>query len=882
MTVLCRCLLVLSLLVAPFRLLAATAAEENAYRAAEKEFVDGFYQKADADFADFVQKFPTSTRVPEAIFWRAEARMKLRDFSGAFNLLSTHQAQAGNLGDEFLFLQAEAAYQKEDFRTAAALFTKLVNEFPSSPRRLAAVIRDASALGKLLDWPRVIKLLEQTNGVFQAAVSSNSDSELISRGLLLLAQARLAQGTYDAAEAGLQALSKRKLTPELDWQRQYLECRILLAKGQKENALQKTTNLLSLANASGQRELQAESAAFQGSILEQSGRVSEAIASYQSNLADGVPTARQRDALLKITQLFLRGSQVNEAAQVLEKFLTQFPGGEASDLALLTLGELRLRQQFGLSTTNATTNAPAAVNYLQQALSALQTLTNKFPQSSLVAKGELDLGWCYWLEGKMAQSESCFQLAVARLPRSRDQATARFKLADTQFQQTNHAVAIANFEALIADFANLPEVRTNLFEPALYQLVRAGLAATNAAVATNALAKILTEYSNSFYADRAVLLTGQEVGTRSPESARKLFLDFAAMAPAAPMMPEVRLAIARTFEQQEQYEKAIEQYDSWLVNYTNHPAIPQTMFYCALANFRAHLETNALNQFTNFIARYPADDLAQLAQWWVADYFFRDGKWQEAESNYQLCYQNTNHPASLLSYQARMMAGRAAFARQGWKDAIQYFTSLTSDLKCPPELWAQAMFAYADTLMIQDSTNRNADLQTAIAIFNTISEKFPNQPQAVLALGEKATCLLQLAQSASDYEPVTNALQQVLRSPAADARVRSIAHVGLGLTLQKIAEQAPEADRPALLDAALQHFLEVFYYEKIVHDGEKPDPFWTRKAGIEAAALLAEKLKRRTEAINVYRRLQEMFPPLQFEERIKSLQAQDQEKTTKS
>jgi len=183
--------------------------------------------------------------------------------------------------------------------------------------------------------------------------------------------------------------------------------------------------------------------------------------------------------------------------------------------------------------------------------------------------------------------------------------------------------------------------------------------------------------------------------------------------------------------------------------------------------------------------------------------------------------------------------------------------------------------------MSQDSTNRSADLQTAIAIFNKISEKFPNQPQDVLALGEKATCLLQLVQSASDFEPVTNAFQQVLRSPAADARVRAIAHVGLGLTLEKIAEQAPEADRSALLDAALQHFLEVFYYEKILHDGEKPDPFWTRKAGMEAAALLAEKLKRRTEAINVYRRLQEMFPPLQFEERIKTLQAQEQEKTTK-
>jgi tetratricopeptide (TPR) repeat protein len=266
----------------------------------------------------------------------------------------------------------------------------------------------------------------------------------------------------------------------------------------------------------------------------------------------------------------------------------------------------------------------------------------------------------------------------------------------------------------------------------------------------------------------------------------------------------------------------------------------------------------------------------------VADYYFREGKWQEAESAYQLCYQNTNRPASMLSYQARMMAGRAAFARQGWKDAIQYFTNLTSDLKCPADVWVQAMFAYGGTLMSQDSTNRTADLQTAIAIFGAISQKLTNQPQAALALGEKAKCLLQLAQNTSDYEPVTNAFEQVIRSPAADASARSIARVGLGLTLEKMADQASDADRAVLLEAALQNFLAVFYYEKLLRDGEKPDPFWTQKAGIEAAALLAEKLKRRPEAISLYRRLQEMFPPLRFEERINLLRAQEQEGAQKS
>src|SRR5262249_26677693 len=196
--------------------------------------------------------------------------------------------------------------------------------------------------------------------------------------------------------------------------------------------------------------------------------------------------------------------------------------------------------------------------------------------------------------------------------------------------------------------------------------------------------------------------------------------------------------------------EAIESYVWCLGISTMHLALPQALYYCAMVNFRACRDTTALTQFTNFIARFPGNELAPLAQWWVADYFMRSGKFEEAESRYQLCYQNTNSPLP-LSYQAKMMAGRAAFAHQVWKDATQYFTNLTSDPKCPPELWGQAMFAYGDTLMSQDSTNRTADLQTAIAVFSAICEKFPDDPQSALAWGEKAKCLLQLAQTASEY-----------------------------------------------------------------------------------------------------------------------------------
>lgn len=881
-----RCILVSALfLTGAGRLAAAPASEDNAYKAAEKEFLTGLYKEAEVDFGDFARIFPDSARLPEAIFFQAESRMKLGDYSGALNLLSAHQAQAGKLADEYLFWQGQAAFQKGDYRAAADLFMRLAHDFPASGRCLEASIRSATALAKVSEWRRVISLLEPTNSVFQVAALSSPTNDLVARGYLMLTEAHLANGAPAKADTVLQNLSKRHLDPELDWQRQYLRCRLLIAKGQTEAALQNTTNLIAAADASAQRHLQAESAAFQAGMLEQLGRTDQAITSYQKNLADGIPPERQRQALLKVTQLLLARDRLSEAAQVLEKFLGQYPNADAADLALLTLGELRLRQHEGGSSTNvavgAAASAPGSTNYLQQAFEALHTLTTKFPQSSLAGKGQLDLGWCYWLEGKIVESQAAFQAAVEHLPRSFEQADAYFKLADAQFRQTNLTAAIANYSAVLNKFNGLPGPVTNLFEPALYQIVRAGLAANDLAVATNALGSILATYPNGFHADRAVLLAGQKLGEKDPTAARKLFLDFANQAPAAALIPEVRLAVARTYEQEDKWPEAIEQYESWLSSFTNHPSLGHALYYCALANFRACRATNALAQFTTFVERFPNDDLAPLAQWCVADYLFRLGRFEEAESKYQLCYRNTNCTPR-LSYQAQMMAGRAALARQVWKDATQYFTNLTSDVKCPPDVWGQAMFAYGDTLMSQDSTNRQVDLQTATAVFTAICDKFPKDQQGALAWGEKAKCLLQLATVATDYEPVTNAFQQVLNSPAADATARSIAQVGLGLSLEKIAEQKLEPEQTTVLEAALDHYLAVFYYEKLLRAGEKPDPFWTRKAGFEAARLLGEKLKRRVEAINVLRRLQEMFPPLHLEERINALKAQEQDSSQKS
>jgi TolA-binding protein len=848
---------------------AATIAEKSAFNAARLDFDISYWERAENRLAEFGTNYPNSTLLPEARLLQGQARFKLGNYAGASELLTNNQSKAGRFADQYLYWLAQARFQQKEYGAAAEAFAKLANEFPQSPRRLEAALGEATSRARLSEWPRVIELLQKPDGIFQHAAKTNAADELVPRGYLLLGEAQAAQKDFRAAEATLAPLGT-KLIPKLAWQWQYLMCRIQLADNRAEQALQSTTNLL--AQAAGQPSLVAESISFRAKTLETLGRVEQAIDAYKENLTATSPVEYQRQALLKTTELHLSQNRVANAATNVEKFLAQFTNAPASDstvpLARLTLGELRLRQH-GLASQNAGPDKPAdlvlATNCLVIARDALLNLTTNFPQSTFAPKAHLDLGWCFWLQSRTADAQKSFQVAAERLPASMDQATAYFKWADTQFQLQDFKGALTNYKAVAERYLTNAEVKTNLIELAYYQIVRAGLAAGDIPTATNALISILTSFPNSFRAERALLLTGQEISRKgNPNEARSLLQDFIQKAPAAEMIPEVHLAVARTYEQEAKWLEAIAQYENWLQIYSNNAARPRAEYYRGWANAQAHRETNTLTQFTNLMAQFPASEFIPHARWWVANYYFRSGNFKEAESNFQLLYNSTNVPPGELTCEAQMMAGRVAIAQQGWSDAIRYFLSLSTNANCPQDLAVQALFAYADTLVTMPDpaeTNKIINYKEAIRVFQHICENYPTNKYVVLAWGQKANCYLQWAQISRQLEGDTNVMfgfTQVLQSPVADVSARSIASIGMAVFLEKQAQQKSGAEQTALLERAFNHYLDVFD-GTILRAEEKPDVFWVKKAGLEAGRL-AEVLQKWLPAKRIYERLRDVLP----------------------
>jgi TolA-binding protein len=902
---LCRCfVLFLALISVGARLHAATSGENRAYDVADKAFKIESWEYAGKKFGEFVQKYPKSSRVSDAILFQAMARYHLNHFDDTIALLSMNRSRAGIWEDEYLYWTAQAHFKKGNFQAAADVFAQLIERFRDSPRCLEAAVGQATAIGRLGEWPQVAGLLQKTNGVFREAATSATPDEFVARGYMLLGEAELVLKNFTAAQDALESMGGQTFNRELMWRREYLRCRLELAKGRTNEALENTGDLLALAGAPVPAQggtnaapaqpdapwpdeqtpaagLLAESWSFRASILEELTRFDDAIAAYTNNIVTSAPVDQQRHALFKIAELNLARNRYALATKALEDYLNDHGESGAADMALLTIGELQLKQA-GFANTNSLRNTLAGAtltNLVQQALARFDALLTAFPSSPLAGKALLDKGWCLWTDGKYAQSEEAFRLAAERLPFSEDQAVARFKWADSQFMLRDFAGAAMNYNFVVTQYSSLEAVKQQLFELALYQTVRAALSG-DVAAAGGAMRAILDSYPNGFAGPHCLLLMGQKFAQQSdPAGARELFAEFEKRYPAHPLLPEVRLAVARSYEEERNWQAAVGQYTGWIQRFTNQAELPRAEFYRALDSFKAGQETNAFGLFTNFIARFPTNELARDAQWWIGDYYFGRGQFQDAEKNYQWVYKSTNWAPSELTFQAQLMAGQAAAARFKYEDAFTYFTNLAANPACPLDLRIQASYDSGDALMARNdssATNRPADLQEAVSWFNSIPQSYPNHPLAPLALGSMGNCYLQLGEwDPTFYDKGSNAYQRVINSPQAQIAARSQAGIGLGLVAEARAKLngADEEKHTALLQQALENYLDVMFYKNNLRDGEQPDPFWVKKAGIEAGRL-AETLHQWQQAIIIYQKLEDWLPQMRpmLEKKILSAQ----------
>ncbi len=834
----------------------AAPSETNAFSAAAKLFQDNFYGRAETGFSNFVATYTNSIHRPVAILYQARSRFYQSNYVGAIDLLQQNQAKANGSADEYQFWIARSLFEKPDYRAAADAFGVLLQNYPHSSHRLDAAFTQAKAYSVLGDWPKVIQLLEKPDGNFQSAARTQPDNLVGVDGFLLLAEALFREHRNADAEEVVRGMKVDPSMKEANWRRYYLLCRIQFAAGKTQRALTNTATMLSAAI--GQRQWMAESKFLEGEILEKLERYADALQSYTNNLAEDLPTNIQRQSLFKTIDLMLKLGQTDEAIKHLETFIEERPKDPALDVARLSLGELDLKAyNAALRSPPAADSAAAATNLLQSAITNFDRVIADFPQSPLLGKVHLDRGWCDWLQGHVREAQTNFSEAVQRLPLSEDQAIARFKLADTQYSQTNYPAALTNYNLVVQSAQSLPPIKEGLFDEALYQIVRCAIACGDEKTASAAAEKIQSLYPNSLFVDRALLLFGEDQNRRrNYGEARKTFSQLLDKFPNTTVRPQVQLAIAQSYAQESLWADAATQYDQWVAKFPRNPLLAQAEFCRALAYDKAGKETNAFMLFTNFVARFPSNTFAAWAQNWIADAYFNQDAYVPAEKAYQELYQR--YPASgELAYQARLMAARAALAGQRAPDASSYLLELINDTNAPALIVSQAHFAFGDAKVqqfhdsLKEPTCTNY-FREALAAFSILTNGVPTNATAPLAMGRIGDCYFAWATDKSEpalFDSAIAAFSSAAAMPQATIETRSQAEVGIGRCYEAQGK----------LDLALEH------YSKVIPDfSEDPtrfNSFWAKEAGVRAAAV-CEAQQQWDKAVNVYNRVKNLFPAL--------------------
>ncbi|MGB9601719.1 MAG: tetratricopeptide repeat protein [Verrucomicrobiia bacterium] len=844
--------------------------ESNAFKSATALFNDGFYEQSDKAFHEFIVTFQTSRHIPEALLLQAEARFKLKNFTGAIAVLEENFHKAGNLADEYLFWIAESQYALSNYTAAVEKYRKIISQFPKSKRIAEASYRLALCHFHLNQFQTVVEILASSNSIFSATAKNQTNYlEQSARANLLLAETYIRLGDFSRAESTLKSLSPQLLPPELQWRWHYLICSAFIESQKLPEALSYSTNLFLIAEKTNQKQFIAQSAILVSSIYDKLNRKKDAI-EILNKYINLFNNEQRKFALLKIIELSAAMDDLNSAATLLENYANTYTNEPTLDLVLLTAGEFRLKE-YWLSTQKWRTNdtiiaTPAESNLLKQAYTHFNRITADFPKSQFLPKAQLQRGWCLWLGGDFQSSRDAFQFAAEKLPHSEDQAIALFKLGDVELLLNNYTNSIRSYNMLISNYINEPKIKNMLIDQALYQLLRASISAGDLHTAEQSVSKLLSLHPDSDFSARSMLLMGQTYNRiDKPQKARELLESFINKFQSSPLVSEAILAIAKSYIKEGNFNAATVYYDKWFTNFSSNSINPQAEFDRAVVHYHAGGERNAVSIFTNFIQKYPTNELAALARLWIGLFYFRHHDYTNAESQFQLIFQNTNFQHSAVAYQAKMMAGKTAFARQGFKDAADYFRSLINDEKCPPELLAEAWFALGDTLIEQgslDPSNKTQQFNEAIVVFNKIPNLFPTNNIAFAAYGRIADCYLQLAaENPENYQRAREFYQKVIDSNA-DITLRSQAEVGLGTIAEKLAALKLAKDKEPLLKEALDHYLNIIYARNVKPDlNEQPDPFWVKKASLNAINIL-ESTQQWSQLISLCERLKSIIPAI--------------------
>ncbi len=611
---------------------------------AESFFQQEAFEQAEQGYREFLQAYPRSPRVEEAMYGLGWAQLNTRKYRSAlesFQRLQETFSQTRFL-ESILYAQVKASLALQQMQAAQEIYRQMVKAFAQGKWTEAATIEFAWAMYRARDYA-------STSALCRQFIEQHPQSPLVPMARVIQADILYQQGRFAEALDAYRMAEREGLGGEP------LEATLLkraLAAYQAREFAVAATDLDRLLRKFPTSTYSGEAAFWLGESRFYNGQLRQALQAYQQ-IPSGSP--RYPDALYGKGWVFYQGSEWSRAAAEFEQIVRKYPQASVRSEALYRLGEV----QYNLRNVDA-------------ALGAYQQLIREYPQDKREPNARFRIGWVKYKTGEIGQSIADLSHVVREHPNHAIIAEARYWLGMAYMSEKQFERARAEYEEVLALSPS-----SQLASQALLRLGDTFYNQQKFAQAIEAYSQLASRTPRDVHiadAEYGIILSLYQL--RRLNDYYTLANAFVARYPTNPLSVTVLYQLAELFEGQKQPQRALDTYQKVITQFGESDVVEAAHLrrgeiFVAQGNWGG-----AVTEYQQTLAIAKSDIVRADAMYGVAKAQQELKLYESAAESYRRVV--TEFPtgrlvtASLRGMgQVLTQAGRKAEAKRAWQELIE-------------------------------------------------------------------------------------------------------------------------------------------------------------------------------------------------------------------
>jgi len=634
-------------------------------------------------------------------------------------------------------------------------------------------------------------------------------------------------------------------------------------------------------------------------IYVRSGRIPEAIAVYESLIADPGSPASQRAMLRLAHVLHTQGAEENfdrarsllnqlgtneqcrlvyridafvelgvleqmaergaEAAEAMRRAIALSPDAKQRVPLKLTLARiylqndqiddaLRLLEECRVEAPSAEVAAELQLakagalfqsGQHESAVKAYQVYLDVADDPEGTAQAHWGKGISLWELQRYAEAATVLDKAADLLRDPAKRAEALFKAGDAYYRSGSIDAAAERYNEFVGLFPGNEHMPNALYQLGLSQVKIGKLAEALVTFET-----IESNYADSPFAEMAALRYADTLfASQQLEKALTQYEKVGSTYAGTPSAGNALHQSGLILYQLGRYADAQAVFERVVNEFGGNEFAPQAFY---MRGFCQYLQGNieaAVETCRSFVRDYPDSQWAPDVIFWLAEQNFNAGKYEEAEPLFMRIV--SEYKTHSLAPRALYWAGRCAAARSNYVQALELFADIAKEYP-DDDILPQTRFSQGDVLA------ELGEFARAILAFDEIIRKYPDNHLVNAALGRKGDCQFTLAANdPARYAEALSSYQAIMDRPSAPLTLKLQAEYKIGRCHEKTGMPAK----------AFNRYMNVVY--TFLNENVERSPYavmWFTRSAFGAAAL-KEMEQAWVDAVRIYERVIEANVP---------------------